>query len=125
MRSGISHRILGVASHLVNTRISFDEFIRDVTESHIGLLKATEDLKSVQDLLIRSGHEEPVQRLVQVQKDLDFALETMRVLDALYSTGKLRYGPRAPQTAPKQTAQMEAYQDRPNLSRPSRKLKVR
>lgn len=122
MRSAIAQRILGVATHLVNSRISFDEFIRDVTDAHIGLLKATEDLNSVRDLLIRSGHESPAQRLEQVQKDLDFALETMRVLDALYHTGKLRYGPRAPQ-APKQTARgMESSQEKPTPSRPTRKL---
>jgi len=121
MRSAVAKRILGVATHLVNSRISFDEFIRDVTDAHIGLLKATEDLKSVKDLLVRSGHESPAQRLEMVQKDLDFALETMRTLDALYHTGKLRYGPRAPQVPhPKQTAQ-EASQEKPGPSRPTRK----
>jgi hypothetical protein len=123
MRRAIAKRILRVANHLANSHISFDDFIEDVTHSHIGLLKATEDLKSVMDLLIRSGHQEPAERLEVVQKDIDFALETMRTLDALHSKGKLRAGPRAPQVKPfKPLADMEASQEKPSLNRPTRKL---
>lgn len=123
MRRAIAKRILRVAVNLTNSHISFDDFIEDVTHSHIGLLKATDDLKSVISLLARSGHPEPAERLEVVQKDIDFALETMRTLDALYSRGKLRAGPRAPQVHRFKPAEdMEAAQEKPSLDRTTRKL---
>lgn len=108
----------------MSTRLSFDDFIKDVTDAHIGLLDASKSLKSVSNLLQRSGHESTAQRLEQVQKDLDFALETMRKLDALYHTGKLQHGPRTPQIkrTPGPSGGMLTVQERPSHGRATRKL---
>lgn len=125
MRQAIAQRILGVATHIADSRISFDDFVKDVTSAHIGLLQGTKDLEAVRDLLIRSGHESPARRLEEVQKDLNFALETFRTLDALYHTGKLRYGPRLPKIV-KQTARgMQTSQEKPTPSRSTRKIVLR
>lgn len=123
MSSVLTKRLLGVATHVADSRISFDDFIKDVTDAHIGLLETNKDLESVKDLLLRSGHENPAHRLELVQKDLNFALDIFRTLDALYHTGKLRYGPRAPQARQmKKTQGLALSQERPAPGRSTRKL---
>jgi hypothetical protein len=125
MRPATAQRLLGVATHLADTRISFDDFVQDVTSAHIGLLQGTKDLEKVRDLLLRSGHEGPAKRLEQVQKDLDYALQTFRTFDALYHTGKLRLGPRAPQVKKPTARGVLPSQEKPSPSRPTRRLVLR
>lgn len=107
-------RLLLVAEHLKSTRISVDQFVHDVTQSHIALLDALSSIRGVQSLLQRSEHPGPASKLEAVAQKIDQALETLRTLDALYHKGLVFYGPRVPQSqVSKRNVGLEASQVKP------------
>ena len=125
MRQLISHRIKEASCHLAGTRIQFDEFIADVADAHIELLNASKGLDSLRDLLLRSGHKNPAQRIEKIRAQIEDTLSVLRVLDHMYQSGNLRYGPRAPQVDHRRTTHgLESFQEKPSTSRPSRALKL-
>ena len=122
MRTEIVQRIVRVAARLADTRVSFDEFVQDVTDTHLQMLEARKSLESVKDLLLRSGHESSANRLTEVQEGIDASLDVLRKLDNMYHSGKLRYGPRAPKIRGlnRPTSEMMLWQEKPSPSRESR-----
>jgi len=125
MRLAISERLLQVALHVAGSKIHFDRFVADTVNAHLGLLEASEDLESVLSLLERSNNQGAQKRLEKVKTKLDSALEVLRTLDALYATGKLSFGDRAPQVKSKmykrKVRDLESSQEKPAPDRPTRK----
>ena len=95
MRKVLSLRLLRVALKLADSKPNIDEFVHDIVDAHIGLLNASEDLESVMHLLERSGSQSSLNKLDNVKQKLDAALDVMRSLDHLYSSGNLFFGRRA------------------------------
>ena len=122
-------RLLLIASRLervADTRISFDDFVSDLTETHDDLAEAINSAEVVRDTLTRSGYGELANRISKVIKRIQSVSDVMDTLRKMHSQGKLRYGPRVPPSVwERRTVREESplvNQEKPRLDRPTRDL---
>lgn len=113
---------------MADTKISFDEFVQDLIDSHDRLGEALENAESVQATLSRSGYNELANRIGKCVERIQAVSEVLDTLRKMHAQGKLRYGPRLPPSVWERRTVREdsplVTQDLSRSDRPTRKLSL-